>query len=147
MNNNASLGGLLALISNPAVLAVVGIGAVVLTVMEMLSEDDDKQGDGSQAVPHGSLPFPEPLNGRDLTVPATVIEPFETVEAAVDPSVHSSVENRNVAEAIDDGNNDMQQVETVSEEAAKKELIRQAMSELDKRSAAARAKKKSNILE
>lgn len=125
-----------------AVLAVVGIGAVVLTVMEMFSEDD-----GSQTVPHGSIPFPEPLKRADLTVPATVIEPFETVEITIEPAVHSSVENRYIAETIGDGDNDMQQGETVSEEAAKKELIRQAMSELGKRSAAARAKKKSNIQE
>lgn len=145
MNKTASFGGLLALISNPAVLAVVGIGAVVLTVMEALSGDDEEQDNGSEAAPNGSVTLTEPLEGAELTVPATVAEPCETVEATADPAVHSTVEDQYVAEALDDGNTDMQQGQTASEEAAKKELIRQAMSELGKRSAAARARRKSNI--
>lgn len=146
MNNNASLGGLLALISNPAVLAVVGIGAVVLTVIEMFSEDDDKQDNGSEPVSCGPIPFTEPLKTADLTVPATVIEPFETVDATVENTVHSSVEDWHAAAGVDNGIDHLHQVEIVSEEAAKKELIRQAMSELGKRSAAARAKKASGTL-
>lgn len=144
MNKTASFGGLLALISNPAILAVVGIGAVVLTVMEMFSEDDDEQDDGSGAVPHGSIPFPEPFKSTGLIVPATVVEPFETAVATVEQTVHSSVEDWQAAEGPGNGSTDQQQNDIVSEEAAKKELIRQAMSELGKRSAAARAKKKSN---
>lgn len=142
MNNNASPGGLLALISNPAVLAVVGIGAVALTIIEMFSDEEDDQNDGSEAVPHGSTPFIEPLKSEDLAVPATVIEPFETVETTAEEAAYSYVEDLNAHEPVDEFENNPQQDETTNEEAAKKELIRQAMSELGKRSAAARAKKK-----
>ena len=147
MNKNASLGGLLAFISNPAFLAVVGIGAAVLTIMEMFSEEEDDQDNGSEAVPNGSTPLPEPPKGVVLTVPATVTEPFETVEITVEPAVYSSVEDRYVTEVFEDSTDDLQQGEVVHGEAAKKEMIRQAMSELGKRSAAARAKKKSNTEE
>jgi hypothetical protein len=147
MNKTASFGGLLAFISNPAVLAAVGVGALILTVMEALSGDDDEQDNASEAAPNDSVTLTEPLEGVEFTVPATVVEPFETVEVTVEPTAHSSVEDRDIAEALDDGNNDMEQSETVSAEAVKKEMIRQAMSELGKRSAAARAKKKSNIQE
>lgn len=142
MNNNASLGGLLALISNPAVLAVVGIGVVALTVMEMFSDKENDQDDGSETVPHGSSPFIEPLKSQDLAVPATVIEPFETLETMAEAPVHSSVEDLYLSEPVDDFDTSSQQRGTESEVAAKKEMIRQAMSELGKRSAAARAKKK-----
>jgi hypothetical protein len=142
MNNNASLGGLLALISNPAVLTVVGIGAVALTILEMFSDEEDDQNDGSEAVPHGSTPFAEPLKSEDLAVPATVIEPYETVELTAEEAVFSREEGLFVPESVDDFASDPQLDETVSEEVAKKEMIRQAMSELGKRSAAARAKKK-----
>lgn len=142
MNNNASLGGLLALISNPAVLAVVGIGAVALTIMEMFSDEEDDQNDGSEVVPHGSTPCIEPLKNKDLAVPATVIEPFETVETTAEEVVYSTVEDLHLSEPIDCYDGNLQE-----DEAAKKEVIRQAMSELGKRSAAARAKRKLEGLE
>lgn len=142
MNNNASLGGLLALISNPAVLAVVGIGAVALTIIELFSDEEDDQNDGSEAVPHGSTPFIEPLKSEDLAVPATIIEPFETVATTAEEAVYSTVEDLCMSEPVDDFDNDPQQDTSDSQEAATKEIIRQAMSELGKRSAAARAKRK-----
>jgi hypothetical protein len=136
------LGGLLPFISNPVVLAVVGIGAVGLTVYEMLSDKEKEQGNGSKTVPDGSAPSVEPLNGDDSTVAATVNEPFGAVEGTVERTANSTVEEPSTIKFFENGNTTSQQEKTISEEDLKKEVIRQAMSELGKRSAAARARKK-----
>jgi len=138
MSKKTLLAGLLPFISNPVVLAVVGIGAVGL----MLFGKEDEQDNGSEAVPDGSTPCLEPLDSEYLAVPSTVIEPSETVEGTVAKTVNSSVEEPYVTRFFDDINIEPKQDETISEEDLKKEVIRQAMSELGKRSAAARAKKK-----
>ena len=127
-------------ISNPFVLAAVGIGAIGM----MLFNKEEDQNNSSEAVSDGSEPFLEPLNAEVLTVPATVIEPFETAETTVEETVDLTVEEPFEFEKFDDGDTPSQQDEAISEEDLKKEVIRQAMSELGKRSAAARAKKRKN---
>lgn len=60
-------------------------------------------------------------------MPETVIDPLNTVETTVDDTVSPAV----------------QELDTLmTDKELKKEMIRQAMSELGKRSAASRAKKK-----
>jgi len=142
MSKKALLAGILPFISNPVVLAVLGVSAIGLTVYEMLSDKEEEQENGSEAVSDGSSPFIEPLEHEEVTVPATVVEPLETVEATVEETVHPAVEEPYAINKFDSGNTVSQQGETISEEDLKKEVIRQAMSELGKRSAAARAKKK-----
>lgn len=109
------------------------------TVYELFSDKGEDTDNGTEAVPDGSAPFDEPLDGEDATVPDTVNEPLETVEV----TVNSSVEEPYASTVFGGLKNVPQQGQTDSEEASKKEMIRQAMSELGKRSAAARAKKKS----
>ena len=141
MRQKTLLAGLLPFISNPVVLAVVGIGAVGM----MLFSKENEQNNDSEAVPDGSTPLLEPLENEFLAVPSTVTEPLETVEVTVEDTVNSTVEELHSTRVFDDFNTEPQQDETITEEDIKKELIRQAMSELGKRSAAARAKKR-NVL-
>ena len=144
MSKKALLGVVLPFISNPVVLAAVGISAVGYTVYELFSrKEEEAQGNGTKAVPDGSEPLDEPLNGEDVMVPDTVKEPLNTARATVDELINPAVKEPYVSTFFGDLNNDPQQNEVVSEDASKKEMIRQAMSELGKRSAIARAKKKS----
>lgn len=146
MSKKALLGVVLPFISNPVVLAAVGIGAVSYTVYELLSNKKEEQDNGSEAVADGSVPFDEPLNkpldGEGVTVPDTVNEPFDTARPTVDETVNPAVEEQHVSSFWGDLNDEPQHDKADSEEASKKEMIRQAMSELGKRSAAARAKKR-----
>lgn len=145
MSKKALLGVVLPFISNPVVLAAVGIGAVGYTVYELFSNKEEAQDNGSEAVLDGSIPFGEPLNkpldGEGLTAHSTVNEPLETVEATVDETVNPSVEEPHISSFWGDLSDEPQQDKPDSEEAYKKEMIRQAMSELGKRSAAARKKR------
>lgn len=151
MSKKALLGAVLPFISSPVVLVPVGIGAAGWAVYEMFSDkDEDKdQNNGSEAVEDGSEPYYEPYDEEESIVESTVIEPYETVEGTVTETVHSSVEDPYVMGVVDDSNDEPEQDETVNDEDHKKEMIRLAMSELGKRSAAARANKKqiqSNII-
>jgi len=140
------------LISNPVVLAAVAVGGIGYTLYEMLSSKDDDN--GSDTVPNGSEPYLKPLKDEVLAVETTVTEPLETVEVTVEHTVNEPLDNPfptvdNTAEEpfqsyLDAQEAERPQAETVSEEAQKKELIRQAMSELGKRSAVARRKKAKN---
>ena len=142
MRKKVLLGGLLPFISNPAVLASVAIGAVGLILIEILSDKEEGSDNGSAPTIDGSTPLFEPSNAANTADKAPTFEPFETVERTVVGTVNSSVE-----ESYDDWDfygteSERQKADLADEETAKEEIIRQAMSELGKRSAAARAKKK-----
>ena len=128
------LGGLLPFISTPVALAV----AVGLVIYNMLPDEEDEQNNGSEAVPDGPAPSDDPMNINLLTV----AEPQETVETTVAETVGSTVQNSNSRRPTDEGNAASNLVETINDEDLKKEMIRQAMSELGKCSAAARAKRR-----
>jgi hypothetical protein len=134
MSKNVLLGGLLPFISTPVALAV----AVGLVIYNMLPDEEDEQNNGSEAVPDGPAPSDDPMNINLLTV----AEPQETVEAAVAETVGSTVQVSNSIRPTDESNAASHRDETISEEELKKEMIRQTMSELGKRSAAARAKRR-----
>ena len=134
------LGGLLPLLANPVALAVVGVGAVALTIYSMLPDDDVDKDNGSNTVPNGCEPLPERLDYAPSTVPVTVGEPLETVAPTVSSTDEEALE-KNITNV---GGQPKDPGEAVSPEISKKELIRQAMSELGKRSAAARANKKNS---
>jgi hypothetical protein len=142
MSNKALLGGLLPFISNPVVLAVVGIGAVGLTIYEILSDKEDAPDNGLKVDCDGSEPFIKPLDNEAIAVAATAIEPLKTVDTTVVETVDTAVEEPNPIGPSVDNNAASYLNETICEDDLKKEMIRQAMSELGKRSAAARAKSK-----
>jgi len=142
MSKKALLGVVLPFISNPVVLAAVGIGAVGYTVYDLLSNKNEEQDNGSDAVTDGSEPFDEPLDAEASTATETIYLDWGTVEATAEETDKSSVEESYISRAFGSLDDAPQQDNAVSDEAFKKEMIRQAMSELGKRSAAARAKKK-----
>jgi len=144
MNKKALLGGLLPLLTNPGTMIIAAAGIVGITVYGFLT-DKEKKENGSEAVEGGSEPYLGPLDNEDFSVEATVIEPLETVDWTVEETVTSAVDEPNVTVVGGGGCSDVApQEETVSVEDRKKEMIRQAMSELGKRSAAARANKKNS---
>lgn len=96
----------------------------------MLSSKEEEKVDGLDAVPDGST---------------ACLEPFETVEVTAGQTVSSAVEEPYVSTFFDNINIERKQAETISEDDLKKEVIRQAMSELGKRSAAARLRKKATL--
>jgi len=125
MSKKALLAAVLPFITNPVVLAVVGIGAIGL----IISGDEEEKANGAETVPDGSEPYDEPLNAKISTVPDAVYPDWGTVERTVEETVQTAVLTTN---------------EPKTDEELKKEMIRQTMSELGKRSAAARAKKKND---
>ncbi len=142
MSKKTILAGLLPFLSNPTTLAVVAIGAVGFTVYDILFGEKAGQDNGSKTLPNGSTPLIEPLDNPELTVDATVIEPFETIETTVGRTVHSTAQEP-ICGTFDEGIKGTSPAENSdTEEVLKMEMIRQAMSELGKRSAAARAKRK-----
>lgn len=153
MNANtakALFGGLLPFITNPATLAIIGIGAVGITVYGMLSdekEDKDEEDSQSDNVPNGSEPCQQPLNRTYLAVPATVNEQLETVEATVIETVETKAEEPFIPDGYGGDHDSSDELDASSEEATKKEVIRQAMSELGKRSGEARRKKSQTKLD
>lgn len=142
MSKKALLGGLLPFISSPPVLAAVAIGAVSMTLYEIFSENNEKQEGGPKPLPNGSTPLIEPLNTEVETVEATAVEPSEPIEVTVPGAVQTTVQelqDRSLSPSINDKQHP---AEPEINKDSKKEMIRQAMSELGKRSAAARAQKK-----
>lgn len=123
--NTAKLGLLLPAVLNPATVAVVGIGLIAVGLFRLLGDDEEEA--TVVAVP---LNAPKPAGAARL--PA--VEPSE-VQPVYEPS-----------------NDAMETVETAPEilktppaaisKPDQSEMIRKVMSELGKRSAAARAKKK-----
>lgn len=141
MSKKALLGAVLPFISNPVVLAAVGIGAVGYTIYELLSKEQDN---GSETVPDGANPLNEPLNVEFSTVDHTVRQPHKTARVTVDALLNPTVKETYASTVFSDLTNRPQEDEAFSEDASKKEMIRQAMSELGKRSAAARRDKRHN---
>ena len=125
MNDMTKLGLLLPTVLNPATAAVIGIAAIAVGLYRMLPGDDE-----------------EPtVDAVSIKGPETVVS---TVEARL-PSVEL-IEVKPLSQPY----NDAEQTAPIALETAQaqttdldqSEMIRKAMSELGKRSAAARAKKK-----
>ena len=116
--NNAKLGLLLPAILNPAVAAALGIGIVAVGLYRLLPDGDEEE-----TVEDVSSDGPEKavLDARQ-PVPTADINEVQRVEVA--------------------SKEPLQTVPAATDEADESEIIRKAMSELGKRSAAARAKKK-----
>ena len=119
MNNTVKIGAILPVLLNPAT-AVIGIG---LGVLWLLSDDDNEETAAQVDVATTGAILPD---GKDVAA-TNVTEPLPTVERQPDTVA------RETSETIPD--------------AVQKEMIRKTMSELGKRSAAARAKKKAWLLE
>lgn len=142
MNSNITktvLGGLLPFITNPATLAIIGIGAVGLTVYDILTDKKGGQGNGSEPQISGSEPLIEPFSECSAAVTGTVPERLKPADPTAHSTAHSTDEKPFTAE---DGDCRSEDAEIIIPESAKKEMIRQAMSELGRRSAAARLAKK-----
>ena len=145
------LGGLLPFASNPVVLTVIGVGAATWAIASLF-DDEDKETSGSGPQKNRSMPQGQPFKGDERTVHSTVQERLETVETTVNPTVELTVQQASnnsykMLPSLETMPTDDYSKETQTdairhdEEAAKKELIRQAMSELGKRSGAARRQK------
>jgi hypothetical protein len=141
MSKKALLGGLLPLLTNPGTMMIAGAGIIGITVYGILT-DEDKNKNCPETVVDGSELALEPFEHEDLVVDTTDIEPSRTVDWMEEETVHSPVVKPSNLNIPDDSNRKSDLDETNDEEDQKKELIRLAMSELGKRSAAARAKKK-----
>lgn len=130
------LGGLLPFASNPVVLTVIGVGAATWAIASLFDDEKEQSEEDKQpgTVPNGYEPLSEPLNQIYSTAPVTVNEPLETVETTVEEPF---IMDRNKESFKTSDKHDV-----ISEEDSKKKMIRQAMSELGKRSAAARARRK-----
>jgi len=116
--NNAKLGLLLPAILNPAVAAALGIGVLAVGLYRLLPDSDE------DATVEGV-----PSDCPKVAIPA-VRHPVPTVEV-------------NEVQQVDVPSNEpLQTVPVATDEADQAEMIRKAMSELGKRSAAARARKK-----
>ena len=118
MNNTAKLGLLLPAVLNPATAAVIGIAAIAVGLYRMLPDDDEEVIVDAVAT-----------NVSDIAT-STVEATLPAVELSEAPPVEEPF--RNPIPTAPAGTSEADQSET----------IRKAMSELGKRSAAARAKKK-----
>jgi len=145
MSKKALLAGVLPFLSNPVVLAAAGIGAVGWVVYDIFSdkgEEATKSDNGSKTAPYGEEPSPEPIEYWSSTVPETAEHTQVTVEAMVEETAKPTVKEPFSLLSVSGDDTVQEEQESISEEYQKKEMIRKAMSELGKRSAAARAKKK-----
>ena len=115
--NNAKLGVLLPAILNPAVAAALGIGIIAVGLYRLLPDDAEEA--TVDAVPR---------NDPEMAIPVAK-QPVPTVEV-------------DEVQRVDGTSNGSLQTDDAVREADQSEIIRKAMSELGKRSAAARAKKK-----
>ena len=116
--NNAKLGLLLPAILNPAVAAALGIGIVAVGLYRLLPDDDE--GATVEDVPSDGPKAAVPV--AKLTVPTAGVNEMQQVDV---PSSEP-----------------LQTVPVATDEADQSEMIRKAMSELGKRSAAARRRRK-----
>ncbi|NSX56333.1 hypothetical protein [Parasulfitobacter algicola] len=124
MNIKASgLGLLLPVIANPTVAATIGIGVISLGIYSLLKDDDDSEVDQKPKTKLDKLS--KPLENETATVDAISSSELSTVSNAI----------------LERQNYDPEHTSETRSEDERRELIRQAMSELGKRSAAARAKK------
>jgi hypothetical protein len=128
MSKKLLLGAVIPFLSNPIVLAVAGVGAAGYLLYDLFTEKEDTK-DNPELSPIEDERLNEPQNTVQTTVNQTVQEPWNDPFPTVGSTVTST-----------DGETVIKPDNTVDAEAAKKELIRQAMSELGKRSAAKRRK-------
>ena len=115
--NNAKLGLLLPAILNPAVAAALGIGVLAVGLYRLLPDDDD--------------------DATVEDVPSDGTKTAISVAKLVLPTVEV-----NEVQRVDVPSSEPLQTAEVARESKQSEMIRKAMSELGKRSAVARAKKK-----
>lgn len=107
------------LLTNPiTIIAMAGIGGGVL-ISKLLFGDDKPSASGSEPLKTVPEPLDEPY-----------VEPLQTVEETVQPTVNEPFEDEPEEVEIEP-----------SEEDIKREMLRQTMSELGKRSGAARRAK------
>lgn len=116
--NNAKLGLILPAILNPAVAAALGIGIVAVGLYRLLPDD-----------------------AEDATVEEVRSNDPEMAIPIARQSV-PTVDMNEVQRVVAPSNEPLQTVPVATDEADQSEMIRKAMSELGKRSAAARARKK-----
>ena len=138
------LGTLLPLVANPTALAAIGIGAAGWAIYSLCTESNKSENDAPETFANGSEPLKRPLAPAAATVDIAVPERLNAVNTTV-PATDSSTDDEPFYNGFDNG--DGQHVEAVEpreidDEQAKKEMIRKTMSELGKRSAAARARKR-----
>lgn len=127
------------LLTNPTALAVLGIGAAGWAILKWLSED--KEDRTEPAASNGSEPSIEPLRIGPGTVEDPLVEGYEAAEGALEPE-GSPGGGQPLGETLKTVGEPLQPPSREDDDADKNELIRQAMSELGKRSAAARARKR-----
>jgi len=170
MNANTTktiIGTLLPFASNPVVLTVLGVGAVAWAIASIFDNDTEGESNGSNTVQSRSEPSKQPSKRNRSTAQSTVRKPLETVQATVHEPFETAgtsvaatgiepltptlpmkdeietaplVTDDETIASVTDQTSISERV-LLDAEAAKKEMIRKAMSELGKRSAAARAKK------
>lgn len=159
MNANTTktiIGTLLPFASNPIVLAVLGAGAAAWAIASLFDNDNEDEDNGSNTAQSRSEPSNQPFKRNRSTVQSTVREPFRTPETIVatedseplvqaipteevEASAHLHKDNSAI---LDNGQAFTVEVTYIDDEAVKKEMIRKTMSELGKRSGAARRKAK-----
>jgi hypothetical protein len=162
MNANTAktiIGTLLPFASNPVVLTAIGVGAAAWAIASIFDKDNEEESNGSNTAQSRSEPSEQPLKRNRSTAQSTVHESLETAETTVatedsEPltpalsivaedetkSVTLFSEEETIASVTDQTTTSKPVL--VDEEAATKEMIRKAMSELGKRSGAARRKAK-----
>lgn len=161
MNANTTktiIGTLLPFASNPVVLTVLGVGAAAWAIASLFDDDTETEGNGSNTAQSRSEPSKQPFKRNSSTVQSTVREPLTETKIAVaaddiEPlSPVISIEAKDettlmtslptvTAEALPQEPKQSSEIHLEDEEE-QKELIRKAMSELGKRSAAARSQRK-----
>jgi len=138
---------------------VIGVGAAAWAIASIFDNDNEGESNGSNAAESRSEPYKQPLKRNRSTVQNTVREPFGTAETTVAAEDNRTLDPVLLVEGADtttqriegkpfDLSNNQETIldaASLDDEAAKKEMIRQTMSELGKRSAASRARKKLQI--
>jgi hypothetical protein len=126
--NHAKLGFILPAVLNPATAAVVGIGLIALGLYRLLDDDEEE-----------ATVDAAPINGPEQAV-LTVETRLPAVElSGIQPVYEPSNDAQQPAGTVPET---LETPPAAISEADQSEMIRKAMSELGKRSAAARAKKK-----
>ena len=143
MNANTGktiFGTLLPLVTNPTALAAIGIGAAGWAIYSLFTEPDKSENNEREAVANGSEPLKQPLAPPAATVDMTVPERLETVNPAV-PATVDATDDEPHPNGCHGHENKAGESAELRGEQAKKEMIRRIMSELGKRSAAARTRR------
>ena len=125
--SHAKLSLILPAVLNPATAALVGIGLIAVGLYRMLPDDEE---DASVGV--------LPVNGSKQAA-----ETVKTRLSAVQPC-QTQISDEPAAEARETANANIAIASATISDSDQGEIIRKAMSELGKRSAAARAKKKAD---